>query len=311
MPSGSQSSVGISGISANIHIAKRDRGRWPPDQKHGNMIKSPAVIRRRPAYKLTPIFGWPDIFFNSLSLCLPNAWSIKRKKGKTTNAVIDFDRGTTAQSRKSNTGSFPPSHWVNPFRNCNMEKTKAIDNWIMDAFNMTFEAEHMTRDHPAFNRFFFGHDFPSFEMMIRSLNSRRGLGTDQKYIVRCADNGQKQCPPNWQITLASKPFDDSEDGWCRPPPHDLDLYVLSARALLSRMIRIRLQTAEDYREGDLRIWTSARNLKSDYTTSLAQWEQSDPRRRGHPPPPPLSNPESYVASIVGDYSRPLAPSIFT
>ncbi|KAJ3889976.1 hypothetical protein GG344DRAFT_66651 [Lentinula edodes] len=275
--------------------------------------------------KLTPSSAGPISYGSTFppSHAFPMPGVLKGKKGRPpTQSSISTAARQRNPGSQTPVPSFPPSHWVNPYRNCNMEKTKAIDNWIMDAFNMTFEAEHMTRDHPA----------------------RRGLGTDQKYLVRCADNGQEQCPPNtWlavdipghavcicsdmfnhetakernteqfsrQITLASKPFDDSEDGWCRPPPHDLDLYVLSARALLSRMIRIRLQTVEDYREGDLRIWTSARNLKSDYTTSLAQWKQSDPRRRGDPPRSPLSNPESYVGSIVGDYSRSLAPSIFT
>ncbi|KAJ3927095.1 MAG: hypothetical protein NXY57DRAFT_660728 [Lentinula lateritia] len=136
-----------------------------------------------------------------LSILLGRAFPMPGvSKGKKGRPPTQSSISTAARQRNPGSQtpvpSFPPSHWVNPYRNCNMEKTKAIDNWIMDAFNMTFEAEHMTRDHPAFNRFFFGHDFPSFEMMIRSLNSRRGLGTDQKYIVRCADNGQKQCPPS-------------------------------------------------------------------------------------------------------------------
>ncbi|KAJ3919890.1 hypothetical protein F5877DRAFT_77666 [Lentinula edodes] len=205
----------------------------------------------------------------------------KGKKGRpTTQSSIS----TAAQQRNSGSQtlvpSFPPSHWVNPYRKCNMEKTKMIDNWIMDAFNMTFEAEHITRDHPA---------------------TWLALDILEHAICICSDMFHHETA---KITLASKPFDDSEDGWCRPPPHDLQLYAFSARALLSRMTRIRLRTAEDYREGDLHIWTSARNLKSNYTTLLAQWEQSNPHQRGYPPIPPEHNTESYAASIVEHQTLP-------
>lgn len=43
-----------------------------------------------------------------------------------------------------------PSHWVNSYKSCNTEKTEVINNWILDVFTMTSEAESMTRDHPAY-----------------------------------------------------------------------------------------------------------------------------------------------------------------
>ncbi|KAJ3899082.1 hypothetical protein F5879DRAFT_978073 [Lentinula edodes] len=212
----------------------------------------------------------------------------------------------------------PLSHWVNSYKSCNTEKTNTIDNWMLDVFTMTSEAEYMTRNHPAFRRYFFREDFPSFKHMVQSLNSRGGEAL--KFNVQCADYGQKPCPPNhWittgrsssiyviyvcpyifdtKVTLASKPFDNSENGWCRPP-HFLKDYVPQARALLSRLIRIRFQmkdiVTEDYNENDIPLLTAAGHLKSKYTTLLAQWEQT---HQGSPPVRPSLNPESYVASIV-------------
>lgn len=72
--------------------------------------------------------------------------------------------------------------------------------------------------------------------------------------------------------------------------------------------------AADYHEDGVNIWTAARNLKSNYTTLLAQWEQSNPHQRGYPPIPPEHNTESYAASIVGESIRScslLAPPVFT
>ncbi|KAJ3808120.1 hypothetical protein F5876DRAFT_67533 [Lentinula aff. lateritia] len=215
-----------------------------------------------------------------------------------------------------------PSHWVNSYKSCNTEKTETIHNWILDVFTMTSEAESMTRDHPAFERYFFREDFPTFKDMVQSLNSRSSEAL--KFNVQCADYGQKPCPPNqwitidrspssiytiyvcpntfnFKVTLASKPFDNSENGWCRPP-HLLKDYVPQARALLSRMIRIRFQmkgiVTKDYNENDVTLLTAAGHLKSKYTTLLAQWEQTHLRQQGSPPVRPSLNPESYVASIV-------------
>ncbi|KAJ3919891.1 hypothetical protein F5877DRAFT_77667 [Lentinula edodes] len=229
---------------------------------------------------------------------------LKGKKGNSAklsqSSKADTQRPQREAASRTRIPSFPPSHWVNPYRNCNAEKTKIIDTWIMDAFNMTFEAEHMTRDHPAFKFFFFRDNFPTFEKMIRSLNSaslgsRRGL----KYEFQCS----QQCPPqSWLVTLTSRPFDNSENGWCRTPPHLFWYHMPIARIFVKMMIRIRFQmqdiVAGDYREDGVNIWTAARNLKSNYTTLLAQWEQSNPHQRGYPPIPPEHNTESYAASIV-------------
>ncbi|KAJ3862838.1 hypothetical protein EV359DRAFT_82941 [Lentinula novae-zelandiae] len=100
---------------------------------------------------------------------------LKGKKGNPTKLSQSSKADTQQPQRKAASRtqipSFPPSHWVNPYRNCNAEKTKIIDTWIMDAFNMTFKAEHMTQDHSAFKFFFFRDNFPTFEKMIQSLNS--------------------------------------------------------------------------------------------------------------------------------------------
>ncbi|KAJ3851138.1 hypothetical protein EV368DRAFT_65988 [Lentinula lateritia] len=255
---------------------------------------------------------------------------LKGKKWNSTkfsqSSKADTQRPQREAASRTRIPSFPPSHWVNPYRNCNAEKTEIIDTWIMDAFNMTFEAEHMTRDHPAFKCFFFRDNFPTFEKMIRSLNSA-SLGSHRglKYEFQCA----QQCPPrSWLIgntpsghiricqrmfdidlaKLTSRPFDNSENGWCRTPPHLFWYHVPVARIFVKMMIqtRFRMQNivAADYHEDGVNIWTAARNLKSNYTTLLAQWEQANPHQRGYPPIPPEHNTESYAASIV-------APPVFT
>ncbi|KAJ3927093.1 MAG: hypothetical protein NXY57DRAFT_1026706 [Lentinula lateritia] len=265
---------------------------------------------------------------------------LKGKKGNparlSQSSKADTQRPQREAASRTRIPSFPPSHWVNPYRNCNAEKTEIIDTWIMDAFNMTFEAEHMTRDHPAFKCFFFRDNFPTFEKMIRSLNSA-SLGSHRglKYEFQCA----QQCPPrSWLIgntpsghiricqrmfdidlaKLTSRPFDNSENGWCRTPPHLFWYHVPVARIFVKMIIqtRFRMQNivAADYHEDGVNIWTAARNLKSNYTTLLAQWEQSNPHQRGYPPIPPEHNTESYAASIVGESIRScslLAPPVFT
>ncbi|KAJ3716793.1 hypothetical protein DFJ43DRAFT_804483 [Lentinula guzmanii] len=83
----------------------------------------------------------------------------------------------------------PTSHWVDiPYMKCDEAKTRMINNWIVDAYNMTYEADNMTRNHPAFLRYFAKEHFPIFQAMIRSFNSRAGLADGGKYKLACADH---------------------------------------------------------------------------------------------------------------------------
>ncbi|KAJ3982610.1 hypothetical protein F5890DRAFT_1555753 [Lentinula detonsa] len=108
-----------------------------------------------------------------------------------------------------------------------------------------------------------------------------------------------------KITLSSKPFDNSQDGWCEPTPHNFATYVYNARVHIHGMSRLSLHShvmyVDSYSEDHLPLWKAARNLKSTFATLRIQWEQSDPRRRGRPPVPPFQNAESYAASILEFY----------
>ncbi|KAJ3742425.1 hypothetical protein DFH05DRAFT_1526962 [Lentinula detonsa] len=75
----------------------------------------------------------------------------KGKAGQPAAATTQFK----AESRAS-TPIVPTSHWVDiPYMKCDEAKTRMINNWIVDAYNMTYEAESMTRDHPAVLAAFF------------------------------------------------------------------------------------------------------------------------------------------------------------
>ncbi|KAJ3798552.1 hypothetical protein GGU11DRAFT_575357 [Lentinula aff. detonsa] len=252
----------------------------------------------------------------------------KGQKGRPAAANTQF-----TASRVS-TPIYPVSHWVEISKSCTAEKTKMIDDWIVDVYNMTYEADSMTRDHAVFNRYFFREDFPKFEAKIQSFNSRAGLADGGRYKLACGDHrplasdicsGPSQwvavkpaqnllwlCPrmfaDDGKATLSSKPFDDSQDGWCEPTPHHFGSYVHSARVLMLGMARLEVFSELGampyvgvYHENDVPLWKAARNLKSKYTTLRAEWEHSDPRRRGHPPLPPIQNAESYAASILEFY----------
>ncbi|KAJ3716794.1 hypothetical protein DFJ43DRAFT_1159966 [Lentinula guzmanii] len=113
-----------------------------------------------------------------------------------------------------------------------------------------------------------------------------------------------------KITLSSKPFDNSQDGWCEPTPHHFATYVPNARVHIRGMSQLSLHSNvtyvdSGYYEDDLPLWKAARNLKSTFATLRAKWEHSDPRQRGRPPVPPYQNAESYAASILGQFWRNL------
>ncbi|KAJ3996443.1 hypothetical protein F5050DRAFT_1807756 [Lentinula boryana] len=266
--------------------------------------------------------------FGALAYAMPKG--TKGKKGRPQLSGSSATSTKTKTKGGTSTPVFPPSHWVNtPYTNCNAEKTEMINKWIMDAYNMTYEAEHMTHDNPAFIRYFFREDFSDFKTMIHSFNSRAHLGDRGKYHLKCAEYKPGSvckkrsdwafafpyastvyfCPVMFhnsfsKVPYSSKPFDNSPNGWCQPgslPPHPshVQVHEMAHLVLLSSHLRY---PVSDYHDGTKQARKAAYNLKSRYASLRAKWEQR-PRSRinSSPPVPPLYNAESYAASIVDFY----------
>ncbi|KAJ3798545.1 hypothetical protein GGU11DRAFT_755874 [Lentinula aff. detonsa] len=78
--------------------------------------------------------------FGALAYAMPRRR--KGKKGKPQLSGSSATSTTTETKDETSTPVFLPSHWVNtPYENCNAEQTEMINNWIMDAYNMTYEAD--------------------------------------------------------------------------------------------------------------------------------------------------------------------------
>ncbi|KAJ3987826.1 hypothetical protein F5890DRAFT_658677 [Lentinula detonsa] len=267
-------------------------------------------------------------FFGALAYALPKG--LKGKKGQPQPSGSSATSKTTKTKDKTSTPVFLPSHWVKtPYKNCNAEKTEMINNWIMDAYNMTYEADRITSDNPAFERYFFREDFPKFKIMIQSFNSRAGLpGDEGKYNLACAEyktGSPCQTEGEWAITptnvniiyfcptmlysvfskvpYSSKPFDKSPNGWCHPEylrssHHPSHVYVHEMTHLMLHGLRLGFPV-RDYTDGT-NPRKAASKLKSNFTYLLAQWEQSQPRQ-GRPPLNPIRNAESYASTIIDFY----------
>ncbi|KAJ3783438.1 hypothetical protein GGU10DRAFT_377686 [Lentinula aff. detonsa] len=83
--------------------------------------------------------------FGALAYAMPRRR--KGKKGKPQLSGSSATSTTTETKDETSTPVFLPSHWVNtPYENCNAEQTEMINNWIMDAYNMTYEADRITHD---------------------------------------------------------------------------------------------------------------------------------------------------------------------
>ncbi|KAJ3728056.1 hypothetical protein DFJ43DRAFT_536873 [Lentinula guzmanii] len=228
--------------------------------------------------------------FGALAYAMPKG--LKGKKGEPQPSGSSATSTTTETKDETSTPVFLPSHWVNtPYKNCNAEKTEMINNWIMDAYNMTYEADRITNDNPAFKRYFFRKDFSQFKDTIQSFNSRAGLGDGGKYNLKCADLFSK-------VPYSSKSFDNSPNGWCQTRflhPHPSHVYV-------HEMAHLGLHTKDlrypvlDYRDPTMSPKQAAYNLKRKHMQSIA---------RKPPTPdsllPTLRNAESYAATIFDFY----------
>ncbi|KAJ3780515.1 hypothetical protein GGU10DRAFT_437831 [Lentinula aff. detonsa] len=261
--------------------------------------------------------------FGALAYAMPKGL-LKGKKGEPQPSGSSATSTTTETKDETSTPVFLPSHWVNtPYENCNAEQTEMINNWIMDAYNMTYEADRITNDNPAFKRYFFRRDFSQFKDTIQSFNSRAGLGDGGKYNLKCAeyepDSPDSLChtQTQWAVTTraantvyfcplmfdslfskvpySSKPFDNSPNGWCQTRllhPHPSHVYV-------HEMAHLGLHTKDlgypvlDYRDPTMSPKQAAYNLKRKHMQSIARKPPTP-----HSLLPTLQNAESYAATIV-------------
>ncbi|KAJ3982604.1 hypothetical protein F5890DRAFT_336925 [Lentinula detonsa] len=258
--------------------------------------------------------------FGALAYAMPKG--LKGKKGEPQPSGSSATSTTTETKDETSTPVFLPSHWVNtPYENCNAEQTEMINNWIMDAYNMTYEADRITHDDLEFDRYFFREDFLHFKATIHwSFNSRAGLGDEGKYNLKCAEykpdsvcetrdywaatilNTVYFCPLMFnslfsKVPYSSKPFDNSPNGWCQTgllPPHPSHVYV-------HEMAHLALHTKAtypvlDYFDHTMPPKQAAYNLKTKHIQFLA--------RKPFKPYsllPTLRNAESYAATIVDFY----------